>query len=91
MVRVAGGCWRPWLGRSWFLRVRCVVFVVQSGMVGRGVGKGLSGLGGGRGSGWKLIGNGSISVSMGVLFIVFTLGCGWGYGELYKFFFAEDG
>jgi len=60
-----------------------LVFVVQSGMVGRGVGKGLSGLGGGRGSGWKLVGNGSISVSMGVLFIVFTLGCGWGYGELH--------
>ncbi len=57
-------------------------FSVQSGMVGRGVGKGLSGLGGGRGSGWRLVGNGSISVSMGVLFIVFTLGCGWGYGEL---------
>ena len=58
-------------------------FAVQPGMVGSGVGKGFSGLGGGRGSGWKLVGNGSVSVSMGVLFIVFTLGCGWGYGELH--------
>lgn len=54
------------------------------------MGKGLSGLGGGRGSGWKLVGNGSISVSLGVLFIVFTLSGCWGYGELYEFFFAED-
>jgi hypothetical protein len=62
-----------------------VVLAAQSDMMGRGVGKGLSGLGVGRGSGSmsRLVGNLSI--------IFFCLGLGWDYGELHEFFFADDG
>jgi hypothetical protein len=62
-----------------------VVLAAQSDMMGRGVGKGLSGLGVGRGSGPMSRFAGNLSI------IVFCLGLGWGYGELYEFFFADDG